>query len=99
MIVFIIVLVIFAVFAGFNLEGIKISVGFHEFENVPTFLALLIAFVFGTLVMLPFSIRGLKRKKEKQALPEEPPLDVTELEDTEESPEAKKPRGKKSRKS
>jgi len=91
--------VIFAVFAGFNLEGIKISVGFHEFENVPTFLALLIAFVFGTLVMLPYSIRGLKRKKEKQALPEEPPLDVTELEDTEESPEAKKPRGKKSRKS
>lgn len=102
MIVLILVLVVFAVFAGFNLDPIVISVGFHEFPNVPKFLALLIAFVVGTIVMLPYTIRGFRRKKAKmqpvEALPEEPPPDsepAVTVEDYAEETKTRRKKGKK----
>lgn len=78
MIVLILVLVVFAIFAGFNLDPIAISVGFTEFENVPTFLALLIAFVIGTIVMLPYTLRGFRRKKAKRHPTEVPSESLSE---------------------
>ena len=100
-IVLIIVLVVFAVFAAFNLAPISISVGFYDFENVPTFLALLIAFVLGALVVLPYSVKGMRRKS-KEIAPEaavDPVLEeAVPAEIVEEYTEGKKPRRKKNRK-
>ena len=102
MIVLILVLVVFAVFAGFNLDPIVISIGFHEFPNVPTFLALLIAFVVGTIVMLPYTLRGFRRKKAKsppaEVIPEGLPSVDEPAVTVEEYAEEVKPRRKKGKK-
>jgi uncharacterized integral membrane protein len=56
-------LVVVAVFAGFNLDRVNVSVGFYVFEDIPLFLALIVAFIAGSLLMLPF---GLRRGKEQE---------------------------------
>lgn len=72
---FIVCLVLGTCFAGFNLKNsCNISFGFHTFENIPIFLSLIIAFVCGVLVTLPFTIIKKKTAKEKQALAEEKAL-------------------------
>ncbi len=69
MIIALLVLVLVALFSGFNLAPVSISVGFYTFEQIPLFLALIAAFILGALVVLPFSMRGFakasKKKKEK----------------------------------
>lgn len=60
---FIICIVLVTVFAGFNLDNrCNISFGFYQLENVPIFFSLMAAFVFGVLVVLPFTF-GKRRKK------------------------------------
>ena len=63
MIVLLIILVVIALFSGFNIDPVDVSIGFHVFKNVPLFLALFIAFVVGALVMLPLTLRGSTRRK------------------------------------
>ena len=57
-----ILLVLVALFSGFNLAAVDISVGFHTFTGVPLFLALFIAFIAGALITLPFAFTRRRRK-------------------------------------
>ena len=68
MILVIAVIFVVAVFAGFNLNQTTISVGFYVFENVPVFLALIIAFILGALVMLPFTLKMKVSKKQEEKI-------------------------------
>lgn len=64
---FIIVLLLFALFASVNLNNsVTISIGFRTFENVPVFLFALFSFLIGFLVTAPFFISGSKKHYEKR---------------------------------
>jgi uncharacterized integral membrane protein len=81
-IVSLVILVVALVFVGFNVNNqTKISVGFHEWTDVPVFLAMFFSFAFGALFMVPFLIRARfhgkrarKQRKEKEAAPSQEPL-------------------------
>ena len=61
LILFLIIVVVVTVFAGFNTTNVcNVSLVFHEFENVPVFVTVLFSFVAGILVMLPFAFRKKK---------------------------------------
>ena len=65
LILFLIIIVIVTVFAGFNISNVcNVSLIFHEFQNVPVFVTVLFSFVIGILVMLPFTFR---KKQSKQS--------------------------------
>lgn len=71
---FVVLLVFATIFIGFNLNHrCDVSIGFTTFHDVPIFLSLLIAFVLGVLVMVPYtffkSLSGPKQKK-NQAEPQ-----------------------------
>ena len=67
MIGFITILVLVAAFASLNLSNrTDISVGFYSFKDVPVFLSLLIAFLAGAVVMVPFTFGPSARKKRKK---------------------------------
>ena len=65
--VFFLVIIAFVVFfAGFNLTNTSdISFGFATIKTVPIFVSLFIAYLAGTLTMLPFMIKSKRRKKKK----------------------------------
>ncbi|MEE0999933.1 MAG: hypothetical protein UIH41_09750 [Treponemataceae bacterium] len=64
LILFLIMIVIVTIFAGFNTTNVcNVSLVFHEFENVPVFVTVLFSFVIGIFVMLPFAFR---KKQPKQ---------------------------------
>lgn len=68
---FISVLLILALFMGFNLQNrCDVSFVFHVFKDVPIFLSLLFAFLLGNIATLPFLISNRKKMKkaEKQAV-------------------------------
>ncbi len=73
LIVFIIVAVLLVFFIGFNLPNIcNISIIFHTFENVHVVMPVLISFLLGILIMVPFVLAargGVKkvRKENKEA--------------------------------
>ncbi|MBT3274000.1 MAG: hypothetical protein HN368_12660 [Spirochaetales bacterium] len=65
MVFFLIVLALVVFFAGFNISNVSdISFGFYTVQNVPIFISLFVAFLVGTLVMLPF-VTGKKQTKKK----------------------------------
>ncbi|MBQ9239657.1 MAG: hypothetical protein IJ191_10195 [Treponema sp.] len=69
-IVSLIMVVLVALFAGFNMtERCDINLIFYTFKNVPVFLALIIAFVVGVVITLPYVFlkrhQRVARKKEK----------------------------------
>ena len=62
----IITLVLVTVFCGFNLENkCNINLIFHNFENISVFLALMVSFLAGILVTLPFTLFKKKMTKEQ----------------------------------
>jgi uncharacterized integral membrane protein len=65
----IIVAVVIAFFTGFNLDNrCNVNLLFHTFQNVPVFVTILISFVAGIVVALPFSFsRGKKVAAKKIA--------------------------------
>jgi uncharacterized integral membrane protein len=66
MIGFLIVLVLVAFFASFNMNHrADISLGFYIYKDVPIFLSLLIAFLAGAVLIIPFTIGASLRKKSK----------------------------------
>ncbi|MFP4384902.1 MAG: hypothetical protein ACLFST_01630 [Spirochaetia bacterium] len=79
---FILILGIVVVFIGFNIENKSdISFGFAVLENVPIFISLFTAFLFGAVVALPFAVskakkikassrRKVKKKKDKEKVGE-----------------------------
>ena len=71
LIVILIILVLVALFSGFNHTPVSISVGFHVFEKVPLFLALIIAFILGALIMVPFTIRSLNKRRKVREMKSE----------------------------
>lgn len=53
----IILMVLVAVFAGFNIgNSCSINLLFHKFENIPVFVTILFSFAAGVIVMLPFTV-------------------------------------------
>ncbi len=70
---FVILLVIVAVFATLNLSNrVDISLGVYTFTQVPVFLALLLAFLAGVLVMVPYVLAAGRRYRRRQQLREQP---------------------------
>lgn len=66
MIGFLLVLVLVAFFASLNMNHrADISLGFYIFKDVPIFLSLLIAFLAGAVLIIPFTIGASLRKKSK----------------------------------
>ena len=66
MIGFLLVLVLVAFFASLNMNHrADISLGFYIFKDVPIFLSLLIAFLAGAVLIIPFTIGASLRKKGK----------------------------------
>ncbi len=66
MIGFLVVLVLVAFFASLNMNHrADISLGFYIFKDVPIFLSLLIAFLAGAVLIIPFTIGASLRKKNK----------------------------------
>lgn len=63
-----IVVVIVSVFAGFNLNNTcNINFIYKTIENVPVFMALIIAFVAGVVVTLPYVFVKRAQRKSKEA--------------------------------
>ena len=66
LIVFIVIALFLVFFIGFNLQNIcNISIIFHTFENVHVVMPILISFVLGILVMLPFVIAARSNSRGK----------------------------------
>ncbi len=66
MIGFLVVLVLVAFFASLNMNHrADISLGFYIFKDVPIFLSLLVAFLAGAVLIIPFTIGASMRKKNK----------------------------------
>jgi len=66
MIGFLVVLVLVAFFASLNMNhSADISLGFYIFKDVPIFLSLLIAFLAGAVLIIPFTIGASLRKKNR----------------------------------
>jgi len=65
--IFVVILMgIVIAFIGFNLDNrADVSFGFHEYEAVPIFISLFVAFFAGIIVMLPFTLGFRRRRKEK----------------------------------
>jgi uncharacterized integral membrane protein len=73
LIVFFIFLLIFVLFAAFNIKNVSdISLGFRTFEDIPIFISLFVAFLLGGFVVLPFAVIGRRRKQKKQKSSEPP---------------------------
>ena len=66
LLIVLVILVLVALFATFNLEPVDVSIGFHDFKEIPLFLALMFSFILGALLMLPFAVRGLRRVKKAE---------------------------------
>ena len=88
LIVFILICSIFLVFIVFNLENKSdISFGFMTFEEIPVFVIVFSAFLFGMLFAVPFAVSFGKNRK-NPAQPVNSPPSFTGI---------KKPWGKKSK--
>ena len=62
-----VLVVLVAVFTGFNLENKCTIWFFHSFTDIPVFASLLVSFLVGVIVTLPFTFtKGKKRDKDKQ---------------------------------
>ncbi|MBP3708871.1 MAG: hypothetical protein J6I73_00460 [Treponema sp.] len=80
LIIFIVIAILIAVFTGFNIGNTcNVNVIFHTFESVPVFITIIVSFVAGVIVALPFSfgkgksiaakkISKIKARAEKDAL-------------------------------
>ena len=56
LIIFIVIAVLIAIFTGFNLGNVcDVNVIFHTFHKVPVFITIIVSFVAGIVVALPFS--------------------------------------------
>ena len=58
--------VLVTVLTGFNLSNTCTIWFFHKFENIPVFAALLVAFIFGVVITLPFVLFRKKSKADKK---------------------------------
>ena len=66
LIISIICVVVLAFFAGFNLDNkCDVNVLFHTFSQVPVFLTIIISFVAGVIVTLPFAFINKSARKGK----------------------------------
>ncbi|GHV84670.1 hypothetical protein AGMMS50230_02780 [Spirochaetia bacterium] len=78
LIVIILVLGIFLVFIGFNLDNTcDISLGFTTFSGVPVYLTIFVSFMLGMLCSLPFFIFGALRKRPKKESSKGGPTETT----------------------
>ncbi len=63
LILFLCILTLVMFFIGFNITNVSdISFGFYTFTEVPVFISLFIAFLFGVSIMLPFTFLRKKGK-------------------------------------
>ncbi|QTQ12228.1 hypothetical protein HRI96_08475 [Treponema parvum] len=63
----VILLVLVTIFAGFNIDNkCNVNLIFRQFSDVPIFFSLMVAFVSGVILMIPFTI-GKRRRAENNA--------------------------------
>lgn len=81
--IFVVILMgIVIAFIGFNLENrADVSFGFHEYQDVPIFISLFVAFFTGIIVMLPFTLGFRQRRKAKVKKAKSDAKDIPVLED------------------
>ena len=75
-ILIVLIIALEAVFAGLNMKNVSdISFGFTVLKDVPVFLSILISFVSGAVIILPFTLlRGKKKKKIENIVPKKKKL-------------------------
>ncbi len=62
-IIIVFIIMLEAVFAGLNMKNVSdISFGFTVLKDVPVFLSILISFVCGAIIVLPFTLIRKKKK-------------------------------------
>ena len=71
--------VLVAVLTGFNLSNTCTIWFFHNFENIPIFAALLVAFIFGVVITLPFVFFKKKSREEKKLFNKKKNTDTTDV--------------------
>lgn len=88
MILFLAILAIVVFFAGFNISNVSdISFGFRSITGVPIFISLFVAYLVGTLTMVPFLVGKRKRsRKSKDDKIPEPMPEMPELPEVEDVP-------------
>ncbi len=63
LIFYLVIVGLILVFIGLNLGNTTdISLGFHEFTDVPVFMGLFVAFFFGVAVTIPVAVQSSSRK-------------------------------------
>lgn len=79
---FFIVVLLFALFASFNLNNhVDVSIGFKTFENIPIFLFALFSFLIGFLVTVPFFIKGQRKEKPSNRKKVDKPIETPSTSD------------------
>lgn len=63
LIAFIAFLIFFVIFSGLNVQKIQLNLGIVTFSDVPIFVALIVSFILGTIVTVPFMMVFSKNKK------------------------------------
>jgi uncharacterized integral membrane protein len=63
LIAFIALLIFFVVFSGLNVQKIQLNLGIVTFSDVPIFVALMVAFILGTVITVPFMMVFSKNKR------------------------------------
>ena len=66
LILFLVLMVLIMFFVGYNLDNRSdISIIVHTFQDVPVFFAMFGSFLAGVVMMLPFALSSLFKKKHK----------------------------------
>jgi uncharacterized integral membrane protein len=66
---FIILLILIVVFSGLNVQRVEINFGLTSLVDVPLFVLLMGAFIFGTMVTIPFVLVSQKKRYKKPLEP------------------------------
>lgn len=79
LIFFVIIIVFVALFVGANHANVcNISLIFTEFQQVPVYFTILVSFIVGMIIMLPFTIGKRRGKSARQKKNDEPEFPVKE---------------------
>ena len=80
LVVFIVILGLVVVFAGFNISNVSdVSFGFYKATDVPIFISLFFAFLIGVIIMVPFAVgrkKILGKKGKSTGVEDSSPVEI-----------------------
>jgi uncharacterized integral membrane protein len=62
---FIAICIVFVVFSGLNVQKIQVSFGIVTLSDVPLFVTLIVSFILGSIITIPFVMVSNKRRTKK----------------------------------